>query len=255
MRFLLYNVAYGTGAPRSFAHKALVLHRYVRAAGHHIDRVHEFICQAKPDIVGLVEMDSGSFRAGGRNHAAEIARLLSHDYTFCSKYRRGSIGRILPILRHQGNALFADQPLDCCEHHFLPVGFKRLVLDARIRGVRFLLVHLALNRHTRELQLYYLTRLLEHVTEPVVLAGDFNVFQGRRELHHLMDLTGLVTANVEATPTYPSWRPRRELDFILCSRSVRVTDFRVLGSVRLSDHLPLVMDFDVAENVGGEHAA
>ncbi|MCF7854119.1 MAG: endonuclease/exonuclease/phosphatase family protein [Candidatus Pacebacteria bacterium] len=245
MRFLVYNIAYGTGAPRSYAHRALTLHRYLSSTRHHIERLHAFILQLQPDVVGLVELDTGSFRTGGRNHALDIARILAHDYTYSSKYQRGSMGRLLPVLRHQGNALFANEELTSCEQHFLPAGFKRLVLDARVYGTRILLVHLALNRHTRRKQLEYLGNIVGKSSEPVILAGDFNAFKGAHELEELMHVTGLRTANRNREPTYPAWQPRKELDFILCSDTIQLRNFEVLDSVRLSDHLPLLMDCTV----------
>jgi endonuclease/exonuclease/phosphatase (EEP) superfamily protein YafD len=45
--------------------------------------------------------------------------------------------------------------------------------------------------------------------------------------------------------------PRIELDFILVSEGIEVTDFRV-PDVRFSDHRPLVCDFSVHR---GERAA
>jgi endonuclease/exonuclease/phosphatase family metal-dependent hydrolase len=246
MRFLLYNIAYGTGSPRGYAHRALTMHRYLRSHRHHIESLHDFIGGLNPDVVGLVELDTGSFRAGGANHAIEIARLLAHDYAYSSKYRHGSLGRLLPILRHQGNALFANGKLREREHHWLPVGFKRLVLEAQVHGIRFLLVHLALNKHTRTKQIEYLIRIIGESRTPVIVAGDFNTFQGADELLALMDQTGLKTVNQAGHATYPAWGARKELDFILCSSRIRVDDFQVLSEVKLSDHLPLLLDFHVA---------
>jgi endonuclease/exonuclease/phosphatase family metal-dependent hydrolase len=40
--------------------------------------------------------------------------------------------------------------------------------------------------------------------------------------------------------------PRAELDFILVSEGIEVTDFRI-PDVRFSDHRPLVCDFHVRE--------
>ena len=55
----------------------------------------------------------------------------------------------------------------------------------------------------------------------------------------------LRSANVESLPSYPSRAPRKELDFILYSEGIKVTDFRI-PDVRLSDHLPLICDFEMA---------
>ena len=43
-----------------------------------------------------------------------------------------------------------------------------------------------------------------------------------------------------------SHAPRAELDFVLVSERIEVTDFHV-PDIRLSDHRPLVCDFQVKE--------
>ena len=57
-------------------------------------------------------------------------------------------------------------------------------------------------------------------------------------------LAGLTSANIESAPTYPSRAPRKELDFVLYQEGIEVTGFQI-PDVRLSDHLPLVCDFEV----------
>ncbi|OPZ23221.1 MAG: hypothetical protein BWZ02_03290 [Lentisphaerae bacterium ADurb.BinA184] len=251
MRFLLYNIAYGTGGPKSLAHRNMSLHKYLLAPWRHLRRVSEFVAASRPDVLGLVEVDDGSVRAGGRNQVAEIARRLSPHFTFSPKYHRGSLCRLLPILKHQGNGLFARETLDGARQHFLPVGVKRLVLEAQVRGIRFLLVHLALQARIRAQQIRVLTDLVRHREGPCVLAGDFNTFGGRGELTRLMQATGLANANARRLPTYPSWQPHRELDFVLCSPEIAVTGFHVLDDVRLSDHLPVVVDFHTSRRATG----
>lgn len=245
MRFLLYNIAYGTGGPRSHAHGALTVHRYLQSCRHHMKFLGRFIRKTDPDIVGLVEFDGGSFRTGGINHAAQFARTLEHHYAYSSKYGRRSMARWLPLLRHQGNALFSKQEMQACENHYLPWGFKRLVMEGLIGDIHVFLVHLALNRHTRERQLDVLGDLVGSCREPVILAGDFNTFEGVSELDELTRKTGLTNVNSEHLPTFPAWHPRRQLDFILASDDINVRGFSVLKGIRLSDHLPLMLDFDV----------
>jgi endonuclease/exonuclease/phosphatase (EEP) superfamily protein YafD len=54
----------------------------------------------------------------------------------------------------------------------------------------------------------------------------------------------LHSANTDSLPSYPSRSPRKELDFVHYGDGVRVTRFAI-PSVRLSDHLPLVCDFEI----------
>jgi len=60
-----------------------------------------------------------------------------------------------------------------------------------------------------------------------------------------MKAAGLRSANVDSLPTYPSRAPRKELDFILYQDGIEVTSFEI-PNIRLSDHMPLVCDFELA---------
>ena len=243
MRFLLYNIAYGTGSPRSASHHVFTMHRYLRTPHHHFEAIRDFVIRQRPDIVGLVEVDNGSVRFGRRNQVSELARDLSHEHSWGRKYGNGAFTRYLPILRHQGNALLARGPLRQVSHHFFERGFKRLIVEVTVDDIQLYLVHLALNERIRGMQLRYLTELIGTTAQPVILAGDFNIFQGRRELAHLMKETGLRNPNTGRRPTYPSWGPRRELDLILCSPAISVRRFHIFDDILLSDHLPLLVDF------------
>ena len=52
------------------------------------------------------------------------------------------------------------------------------------------------------------------------------------------------SANVAGLPSYPSRWPRKELDFILYGEGILPRGFDI-PTVPLSDHLPLVFDFEV----------
>ncbi len=245
MRLLLYNIAYGTGAPRHFGHSMVTMHRYIRPGAHHQRKLREFITSAQPDIVGLLEVDRGSMRTRQHDQVAEIAHALVHKEHYGNKYGLRSLLRRLPIVRHQGNAILTRYEGACVRHYFNS-GIKRLVIEIQIGRLRFLLVHLAVSYRVRVRQYRLLGNLIGRATDPVVVGGDFNSFRGAHELEWLRENTGLYSANMECRPTFPSWRPRHEVDFVFCSPAIRVNDFQVMDHVRFSDHLPLYLDFDVA---------
>ncbi|MCX5759082.1 MAG: endonuclease/exonuclease/phosphatase family protein, partial [Candidatus Hydrogenedentes bacterium] len=110
-----------------------------------------------------------------------------------------------------------------------------------------LLVHLSIKFRHRHYQLWELYSLVKQAKKPVIVAGDFNVFRGAREVQLFLAATGLKNANPEGKPSYPSWAPRRELDFILHSPEIRVTGIQI-PRVTLSDHLPLICDFEIADD-------
>ena len=78
----------------------------------------------------------------------------------------------------------------------------------------------------------------------MIVAGDFNTFWGTHEIYLFMHASGLRSANALGLPSYPSRKPRVELDFILVSKGIEVRDFRI-PEVRYSDHRPLICDFDI----------
>ena len=67
---------------------------------------------------------------------------------------------------------------------------------------------------------------------------------GEDEVQLLMLASGLQNADKEMKPTFPSRNPTRHLDFVLHSSEIKINRFEI-PSVMLSDHLPLVVDFEV----------
>ena len=246
MRLLVYNIAYGTGSAGGL--KGLFsAHRYLRTPGHVIASIAEFINGSGADVVGLVEIDTGSFRTGYLDQTSLVAGQLS-GYSSCAvKYGRRSIGRAVPILRKQANAFFTRKKPQQVKNYYIPFGFKRLILEIHLDGIRFFLLHLALQRETRKRQLEYIKKLVSINPEPMIIAGDFNTFAGDLELDTFIRDLDLHDPNTEDLPTFPSQAPEKKLDFILCSRSIRVHSFQI-PKVRFSDHLPLILDFELNES-------
>jgi endonuclease/exonuclease/phosphatase family metal-dependent hydrolase len=235
MRFLLYNIRYATGT---------WTHEYFRPSRKNLERITAFLRQQHPDLVGLVEVDQGSYRTGWKNQAEMIAESLGHYHSHSVKYAEKSLWRTLPIVGRQGNAFLARDRIRNEKFHFFQHGMKRLVMEMELENVVAYLVHLALGSRARHHQLGALYNLVKETKKPYIVAGDFNVLWGEREIDLFLAASGLRNANRASLPTYPSRHPSRHLDFILYSEGIRVRDFRV-PRVRFSDHLPLVLDFDV----------
>ena len=128
--------------------------------------------------------------------------------------------------------------------HYFDTGIKRLIIELELSDVCVFLVHLSLKYRHRQYQLRSLHDLIRQSAKPVIVAGDFNTFWGTHEIYLFMRAAGLRSANTAGLPSFPARIPRIELDFILVSEGIEVTDFRV-PDVRFSDHRPLVCDFRV----------
>ncbi len=244
MRFLLYNIRYGAGIGARF-HLPLPYSGYLKRSTDNYDRIVSFISDCGADLVGLVEVDSGSFRTGNCCQAETMARKLGYNHVIESKYRQNSFHQRVPVLGNQGNALLARE--DILEHrfHFFRQGVKRLVIEARTECVTIFIVHLSLTYHNRQNQLEQLYKIVRKAEGPVIVAGDFNVLWGDQELELFLAATGLRSANTEGKPSHPSHAPTRQLDYILHSEELRVKDFSIPGVV-FSDHAPLVCDFELS---------
>ena len=243
MRLLLYNIRYGVGAGASM-HMPLPGAGYLLGNQTVLPEITGFIKSADPDIVGLIEVDTGSIRSRKVNQAETIAVELGMNSSYETKYGAKSINQILPILRKQGNAFLAAPRVHGESFHYFDTGIKRLIIELEMDEFAVFLVHLSLKYRHRHLQLRKLYDLIAATEKPVIVAGDFNTFWGENEIYLFMRAAGLRSANVHSLPSYPSRSPRKELDFILYQEGINVTNFEI-PQVRHSDHLPLICDFDV----------
>jgi endonuclease/exonuclease/phosphatase family metal-dependent hydrolase len=245
MRLLLYNIRYAVGGGASM-HMPLPGAGYVLGNQSVLPELTTFIKSVDPDIVGLIEIDTGSIRSRKVNQAEKIASDLGMNTSYETKYGSKSLNQILPIIRKQGNAFMAAARVHGETFHYFDTGIKRLIIELEMREFAVFLVHLSLKYRHRHLQLRHLYDLIEKTEKPVIVAGDFNTFWGENEIYLFKRAAGLKSANVDCIPTYPSRSPRKELDFILFQEGINVTNFEV-PQVRYSDHLPLVCDFEVVK--------
>lgn len=240
-RFLLYNIRYGAGASPIF-HLPVPGAGYLRGTKRNLGRISHFLCEHKPHVVGLIEVDTGSYRSGHRNQAEVLADALGHQHTWRCKYAAQSVNTLLPVVNKQGNAFLTSLPVVTTRFHYFDAGIKRLAIELELEQVTCFLVHLSLKFRHRHYQLRHLHDLVKSTDKPVIIGGDFNTLRGATELDLFRSACGLVTANLDSRPSWPSRRPRRQLDFVLHSPQLELTNFSI-PDVNLSDHLPLVCDF------------
>ncbi len=245
MRLVVYNIRYATGTGPAF-HLPVPGAGYLRSSRRVLGKITDFLRGTDPDLVGLIEVDTGSIRTGMLNQAEHIANELGHYTVYECKYGTASLNQFMPIVRKQGNALLAGPRVHNERFHYFDTGIKRLIIELELQDVCLFLVHLSLKYRQRQEQLRSLHDLIVATRKPVIVAGDFNTFWGTNEIFLFMRATGLVSANLAGLPSFPARSPRAELDFVLVSQGIDVLDFSV-PDVRFSDHRPLICDFRVNE--------
>ena len=131
MRFLLYNIRYGTGGKRPIT----PLSGYLRRTAQNLDAIAEFIQSNDPDIIGLLEVDAGSYRSGRQNQAKHIADALGHCHVYQRKYGEVSLASRLPLFKHQGNAFIVRNRVHNETFHYFNRGMKKLVIELQLEEV------------------------------------------------------------------------------------------------------------------------
>src|SRR5271169_4312402 len=220
VRLLIYNIRYATGTGPAF-HLPVPGAGYLRSSRQVLAHITDFIKQQDPDVVGLLEVDTGSIRTGMVNQADFIARSLCHFSTYECKYGVASVNQLVPIVRKQANAFLAAPRVRCERFHYFDTGSKRLIIELDLNGSAIFLVHLSLKFRHRQYQMGYLYDLVRKTRKPVIVAGDFNAYWGDHEIYLFTQAAGLKNANAHGLPSYPSRSPRKELDFILHSAQIR----------------------------------
>ncbi|MDH5544049.1 MAG: endonuclease/exonuclease/phosphatase family protein [Gammaproteobacteria bacterium] len=197
------------------------------------------------DIVGLQEVDAGSIRSSYVNQTQYLAERARFPFWTHQTNRR--LGH---IAKHSNGLLSSYTPISV-EDHKLPGRVPgRGALVARFgqddSQLIVVMIHLALGRKSRGIQLDYIAALVKEY-EHVVVMGDMNCQPDSEELQSLLRQTGL-GAPVWGLNTYPSWKPTRKLDHILVSSSLRIENVQVLPYT-YSDHLPISMEVIVPASV------
>ncbi|MDB5426314.1 MAG: hypothetical protein JWR43_289 [Phenylobacterium sp.] len=225
-----------------------------------VARIVEVLAALEPDIVALQELDVGRARTGGVDQAHEIARGLDMACHFHAA---------LTVEEER----YGDAILTCFPERLMQVGplpgYDRiraleprgaLWVEVEIEGVPVQIIntHLGLVPREQQIQAAWLAgpAWLQHplCQGPKILLGDFNATAAsvvyRTLVARLKAARGL-SPKTSPTSTFPSPLPVLRIDHLFVSPEIKVTDvfapFSPLTRVA-SDHLPLVMDFEISSS-------
>jgi endonuclease/exonuclease/phosphatase family metal-dependent hydrolase len=223
-----------------------------------VARVADVLAALEPDLVALQELDVGRARTNNVDQANEIAERLDMACHFHAAMRVEA--------ELYGDALLSAYPEKLIQVGPLPGHPRTSVLEPRGalwieveiegRGVQVINTHLGLVPREQQVQASFLAgpSWLQHprCTGPRILLGDFNATSASvvyRTLTARLAAARSLSPRRSSTATFPSQLPVLRIDHLFVSPEIRVTDvFAPYDPLtRLaSDHLPLVMDFEVA---------
>jgi len=247
LKLLSFNIHAGTTTEK-YRH---YLTRGWRQMLPHTDRIQnlDIISElvSEYDIVGLQEVDSGSLRSGFVNQT----KYLAHHAGF--PYWSHQSNRKVGTFAYAGNGLLSRyEPLEIVNHK-LPGAFpgRGALLITYGQGpdrLAVALLHLALGRKARAIQLEYVSGLLQEFKHCLVL-GDLNAATDSPELEEFIGQLELQTPTAGLL-SFPSWQPQRAIDHILVSNSLQVTGQAVID-IDCSDHCPVAVTVELPGALAG----
>jgi endonuclease/exonuclease/phosphatase family metal-dependent hydrolase len=190
------------------------------------------------DVVGLQEVDGGSLRSGFINQTEYLALSARFPYWYDQTNRNlGKLGQ------HSTGLLSRLRPAEVTEVKLPGMIPGRGALTVRFGhgadALILVIAHLALGRRARFRQLECIADVIGSYRHAIVM-GDMNCGTDSREIDWLVKHT-VLREPPHDLPTFPSWRPSRNLDQILVSPSLKVERIEALN-YPFSDHLPIVME-------------
>jgi endonuclease/exonuclease/phosphatase family metal-dependent hydrolase len=204
------------------------------------DRIAAIIAHLRADLVALQEITL--------DHAGDVVALLERTTTMQAVdgtlFERG-VGRY-------GNLLLSRGSIEAQDLHDLsfvgrePRGLIKATVVAEGTACVVGATHLGLSRRERRHQILKVATLLSDESLPVILMGDFNIWEGLSGFGPLTDVGFMTTG----TRSYPTWsRPFLPLDRILTRRPGRIlaSCYQAGRLARIaSDHFPVVANVELA---------
>lgn len=240
-RLLTYNV-----------HRCVGVDRQLDVA-----RIVAVIAEYEPDIVCLQELDVGRARTGHVDQARTIADGLSMSVHFNAAMRVEAELYGDAILTPHPERLIKVGPLPTLKGvpGLEPRGALWAAIDLGAARVNVVTTHLGLVPREQRLQAKALVGpdWLGHpdCVGPTILTGDFNATSITRPYQTLVRRLDDAQTRLGLKPTlktFPSSFPAIRIDHCFVSPDIRVTAARAPFSplARMaSDHLPLIIDFEV----------
>lgn len=205
---------------------------------HDYAEIGRFLEKTQPDVIVLEELSrDAALRLGGHLH--------SYPYSHNDPQRHGAV-------------VFARWPIVSAESLTMsdgPARAARVTLDWHGTQVTVLGVHLhwplgPTNSRRRNAELDTIASFAAARTEPLIVAGDFNITPWSRHFRTALQRSGLndSAAGHGLAPSWPSQFPPLgiRIDHCWVSRHWRSTDVR-LGPSLGSDHLPLIADLELQQ--------
>lgn len=236
MRILSFNIHKGIGGQDR---------RY------RLERILSVLDEEQPDIICLQEVDQNVKRS---NFDDQPQLLAEHFAGFASSFQFN-----VPVKQGgYGNLILSRWPISSVEHVSLKLFYRKVrgailaVIDTPEGRLHVATTHLGLGERQRQNQVRHLLQhesFKQNETLPTMIVGDCNDWLNKLEeaYFHQQGFTQ-VTKPLPAFRSFPAWLPSLSLDKAFVSNGISMKEARVPNTPMTrvaSDHLPLVIDFEI----------
>ena len=233
IRVMTYNIHVGVGIDKKLD----------------LQRIADVINRERPDLVGLQEVDRGVQRTEGKDEIAELAKLTRMDFSFAHNldYQGGQYG-VAILSRHL--IQHADHQKYENKRETERRGMLRVEIELDSKKVNFVTTHLDYQYEDGRLfETEQLLRMLDGVSGPLIVAGDFNDEPNggayKLMLSKFEDVWPRSKAKGEGL-TFPANKPAKRIDYIFCRTSDRIRAKKAwVVETLASDHLPVMAEVEI----------
>lgn len=237
-----YNIEGGVGVTKGYG--SYLRHGWKHFLPNVSEKIHQigkFFDDHGVDIAIISEIDDMSLRTKWVSQAQILSKHSElHHFKFFPTF-------IFKPFFHGGNAILSRYPMVAAETIKLPSGrWSRYINKATIlmdhQEVEVYVTHLSLAKKHRDLQIREIANMLSKVKNPVILGGDFNTMEDGEEIKPLKSI-GLRSGDTQFT--YPSWKPKMKLDYVMGNKQVHIVSGYVSSQAIFSDHLPVMAECEL----------
>jgi endonuclease/exonuclease/phosphatase family metal-dependent hydrolase len=230
---MTFNIHHGRGTDRKL----------------NLERIAQVIQASNADLIGLNEVDRFfSNRSKYIDQVSWLAKYLQMDYAFGETVTLPSPHSL--FFRQYGNAFLSRYPILFQENHLLTFRSRivenRSILEVDVQlpaqVLKIYVTHLSLNPLIHRRQTNFMIEKSLSISSPFIMMGDWNMRPKSRAWRKITrsfaDVCEVVGKGFH--PTFPSFQPRFQLDYIFINQQIYVTLVEVIKEIPwASDHLPL----------------
>ena len=253
--FVLLAVAIFGSAPAGAARRTLRVMTYNIHVGVGMDkkldlqRIADVINAARPDLVGLQEVDRGVKRTEGKDEIVELAALTHMEYAFA------------PNLDYQGGkygvAILSRVPIKNTEHRMFENrreaerrGMLRVEVEIDGKTLHFVTTHLDYQHEDGRLfETEQMLKFLDSVKGPTIVVADLNdepLGSAYKLMRTNFDDAWVAAGAKTDGFSYPADKPAKRIDHIFYRTGDRIRARKswVIETLA-SDHIPVMSELEI----------